>query len=241
MAVAAASAAGVALGAGAAQAADAIEGSWLFENGQVLVEATSPGTFKGTVVKPTRFTACTHPVGEAMWAMTGTNLSFKGTHVWYRNDCSQDPGGESVWNITSTDPAHYTMRFCTVNPGGGPPTFDPAGNPVGATRCLDLKRVLPPQPVPAFASVVRLPPTPAKCRHSRSIRLRLIAPKADPLRRATVRVTHRRLRVITGSRLAKAVNLRRLPPGRYTVNVTATTASGRVIQGERPYRSCPRR
>lgn len=241
VAVAAATAVGLTAGAGtgAARAADAIEGSWLYESGQVLVEMVSPGTFKGTVVKPTRFTACTHPVGELMWQITGSNLSFKGTHVWYRNDCSQDPGGESTWTITNTNPASYAMRFCTVTPGGGPPTFDPSGQPAGATRCLDLERTLPPQPTPTFAAVVPLAPG-AKCRRSRTMRLRLRIPKADPLVRTTIRITGRRTRIVKGSRLAKTITLRRLSRSRYTVRVTATTASGRVLEGSRRYRRCPR-
>ena len=97
-------------------------------------EATGPGTFKGTVVKPTRFTACTHPIGQLMWQISGAGAAYAGTHIWYHSDCSEDPGGQSTWQITSTDPANYTLRFCTVAPGGGPPTFDPAGAPTLLSR-----------------------------------------------------------------------------------------------------------
>jgi hypothetical protein len=242
--VVAASATAVALAA-PAQAADQIEGSWLFESGEVLVEATGPGTFKGTVVKPTRFTACTHPVGQVMWQISGAGASYSGTHIWYHSDCTEDPGGQSTWLITSTDPANYTLRFCTVQPGGGPPTFNPPGNPAGtptgATRCHDLERTLPPQPAPTFTSVVSLPKQTRKCRSRRHFRIRLREPKADPLVRATVQVTGKRVRVLVGRRLTAPVDLRNLPKGRYTVKIVATTASGRVIQGTRRYRTCARR
>ena len=225
-----------------AQAADQIEGSWLFENGEVLVQATGPGTFKGTVVKPTRFTACTHPVGQAMWQINGTGASYAGAHVWYSSACDEQPGGQSTWQITSTDPANYTLRFCTVAPGGGPPTFDPpgdpAGTPTGDTRCHDLKRILPPQAAPTFKSVVSLPKATRKCRSRRNFRIRLRAPKADPLVRATVSVNGKRVRVVVGSRLTAPVDLRNLPKGRYTVKIVATTASSRVVQGTRKYRTC---
>ena len=221
-----------------AQAADQIEGSWLFENGEVLVQATGPGTFKGTVVKPTRFTACTHPVGQAMWQINGAGASYTGTHVWYGSACDEQPGGQSTWQITSTDPANYTLRFCTVAPGGGPPTFDPAGTPTGDTRCHDLKRILPPQAAPTFKSVVSLPKATRKCRSRRNFRIRLREPKADPLVRATVSVNAKRVRVVVGSRLTAPVDLRNLPKGRYTVKIVATTASSRVIQGTRKYRTC---
>jgi hypothetical protein len=236
--------AALAWAAGAAQAAEPIEGSWLFQEGEVLVEATGPGAFKGTVVKPTRFAACPHPAGERMWQISGSGTAYTGTHIWYRPDCSPDPGGQSTWTITSTDAANFTLRFCTARPGTGAPTFDAAGNPTGATTCLDLKRVLPPQPKPTFERVVSLPKESRKCRSRRNFRIRLREPKADPLVRATVHVNGKRVKVLAGKRLTAPVDLRGLPKGRYTVKIAATTASGRVIKGTRRYRTCtpkPRR
>jgi hypothetical protein len=228
-----------------APAADQIEGSWLFESGEVLVEATGPGTFKGTVVKPTRFTACTHPVGQVMWQIAGAGANYAGAHIWYTSECAENPGGQSTWLITSTAPANYTLRFCTVMPGGGPPTFDPPGNPAGTptggTRCHDLMRTLPPQPAPTFTSVVSMPKQTRKCRSRRNFRIRLREPKADPLVKATVRVNGKRVRVLSGKRLTAPVDLRNLPRGRYTVKIVATTASGKVVQGTRRYRTCVRK
>src|SRR5919201_506455 len=173
MACAVAAGATVVAFAAPARAADQIEGSWLFENGEVLVEATGPGTFKGTVVKPTRFTACTHPVGQVMWQIAGSGGNYSGTHIWYTSECAENPGGQSTWLITSTDPANYTLRFCTVVPGGGPPTFDPPGNPAGTptggTRCHDLMRTLPPQPRRARSSRERADTAPAS-RSASSVR-----------------------------------------------------------------------
>jgi hypothetical protein len=242
LAAAGATVAGMAMWAGMAQAAEPIEGSWLFENGEVLVEATGAGALKGTVVKPTRFTACTHPAGEVMWQIRGTGASYTGTHTWYHIDCSEDPGGLSTWAITSTDPANFRLRFCTSTPGAGPPTFDASGNPTSRTRCHDLRRILPPQPTPTFSSVVSLPKTTGKCRSRRTFRIRLREPKADPLVRATVHLNGRRVKVLVGARLTAPVDLRRLPKGRYTVKIAARTASGRLIKGNRRYRTCaPRR
>jgi hypothetical protein len=240
LAVAGATVLGVGAGAGAVYAAQPIEGSWLFQNGEVLVEPIGAGTFKGTVVKPTRFIACTHPAGQVMWSINGSAMSYTGTHVWYHSDCSVDPGGLSTWTITSTDPANFTLRFCTVRPGGGPPSFDPAGNPTGATSCHDLKRILPPQPKPTFNRVVSLPKATRACRSRRSFRIRLREPKADPLVRATVDVNRRRVRVVVGARLTAPVDLRGLPRGRYIVKIVATTVSGRVLVGFRTYRTCAR-
>jgi hypothetical protein len=227
--------------AGPARAAELIEGSWQFESGEVLVQATGPGTFTGTVVKPTQFATCPHPAGQQMWQINGGGMSYTGTHVWYGADCSEQPGGESTWTITSTDPANFTLRFCTVAVGGGPPTFDPAGNPLAGTICNDLKRLLPPGPKPTFNSVVSLPKETSKCRSRRDFRIRLRGPKTDPLVRATVHVNDLQVRVLVGARLTAPVNLRGLPKGRYTVKIVATTASGRVIRGTRKYRTCARK
>jgi hypothetical protein len=224
-------------GAGAARA-DLIEGSWLFESGQVLVQATGPGAFQGTVVKATQFATCPHPVGQRMWQISGSGMSYTGTHIWYHDDCSENPGGQTTWTITSTDPANFTLRFCTVTPGDGPPMFDPSGNPLPGTNCHDLKRLLPPQPAPTFNTVVSLPKATGKCRSRRNFRIRLRQPKADPLVRATVKVNGRQVKVVTGARLTAPVDLRGLPKGRYTVKIAATTATGRLIQGTRKYRTC---
>jgi hypothetical protein len=239
MACAAAAAASVVALAAPARAADQIEGSWLFENGQVLVEATGPGAFKGTVVKPTRFTACTHPVGQVMWQISRAGGAYVGTHIWYTSECVENPGGQSTWQITSTDPADYALRFCTVAPGGGPPTFDPAtGIPTGVTRCHDLERILPPQAAPTFRGVVSLPKSTRTCRGRRTLRIRLREPRADPLVSVIVAVNGKRVRSVKGKRLAAPVHLRNLPRGRYAVEVVATTATGRVLQGTRHYRTC---
>jgi hypothetical protein len=231
----------IAAGAGPARAVEAIEGSWLFDSGEVLVQATGPGTFTGTVVKPTQFATCPHPAGQQMWQISGSGLSYTGTHVWYGQDCTEKPGGAATWTITSTDPANFTLRFCTVTPGGGPPAFDASGNPLAGTICNDLKRLLAPAPPPSFNAVVSLPKQTRTCRSRRAFRIRLREPKADPLVRATVQVNGRQVRVLAGTRLTAPVNLQGLPTGRYTVKIVAKTASGRVIQGTRRYRTCARK
>ena len=233
-------AATIAAGAGPARALEPIEGSWLLGSGEVLVQATGPGNFTGTVVKPTQFSAtCPNPVGQQMWQINGGGVSYTGTHIWHGEDCSEKPGGQSTWMITSTDPANLTLRFCTAMPGSGPPLVDAAGNPLAGTQCHDLTR-FPAVPKPKFDTVVSLPKQTRKCRSRRDFRIRLREPKADPLVRATVQVKGRQVRVLAGKRLTAPVNLRDLPKGRYAVKIVATTASGSVIQGTRHYRTCAR-
>ncbi len=100
----------------AAQAYDPVEGTWNFSGGAVLVEATGAGTFKGTVVKPTRFATCIHPVGQLMWKMSSTPPDYTGTHDWYHDDCSVSPGGKAAWHLTTKD-GGPALLFCTNVPG----------------------------------------------------------------------------------------------------------------------------
>src|SRR3712207_4544302 len=64
---------------------DALEGSWSFEGGEVLVTAGADGALSGTVVRATRFSPCPHPVSEVMWRFAppaaGSAVRW-GTHQW---------------------------------------------------------------------------------------------------------------------------------------------------------------
>lgn len=134
-----------AAGASAATAPAPIEGTWNFQNGQVAVEQTGTNIFQGTVVSPTSFSGCEHPVGQVIWQMQGSGTSYTGTHVWFKGGCAPNPGGESTWNITDTSPSQFTMTFCTAGPGTGPP--DPSATPthqVGSTLCYALTRNVAP-------------------------------------------------------------------------------------------------
>ena len=111
----------------------------------MLVQATSTGSYTGTVVDPIDFAGCSHPVGQVMWTLGGTGTSYTGTHVWVNaNTCGPLPGGQSTWTITSTS-SQYTLTFCTARPGSG--AVDPSatpGHPAGTTLCYDLTRALAP-------------------------------------------------------------------------------------------------
>jgi hypothetical protein len=148
------------LGASSAQAAtQPIEGTWNLSQGKVLVQAQPDGSFSGTVVQPVGFAGCIHPVGQVIWSIQGSGLSYTGTHVWFNSKCGPNPGGQSTWKISNADPTKLTMIFCTAHPGDGPP--DPsatAAKPVGATDCFTLSRALAPGQTPA-APVDTAPPT----------------------------------------------------------------------------------
>lgn len=132
-----------ALAPAAARAAEPIEGTWNYQGGRVLVEASGPGAYKGTVTSRTRFLDCDHPVGERMWDMTGQGARYTGTHRWFGPPgCTPAPGGAATWKLREADD-RLLLDFCTAPPGQGEPV--PA-NP--ATRCSTLYRTKPPVPSP---------------------------------------------------------------------------------------------
>ena len=128
----------------AAAAGEPVEGTWHYSGGVVLVESAGPGSFRGVVVRTTRFGTCAHPAGERMWTVSGTGTAYSGTHQWFSQaDCAPQPGGLASWTVRE-DGERYVLRFCTAPPDAGAP--DPAK---AETVCSDLERAKPssrPQP-----------------------------------------------------------------------------------------------
>ncbi len=117
-------------------AAEAIEGTWSFGGGAVLVTATGPTTFVGVVTQATTFDICKHPVGQRMWEIRGSGSSYTGTHVGFHNaDCSPYPGFRATWDVSETS-SSFTARFCW---------FAPEGN----SACSTLERLKPPTQAPS--------------------------------------------------------------------------------------------
>ena len=86
------------------------------------------------------------------------------------------------------------------------------------------------------------PTTARRCVSRRNFRIRLRRPRGQRLRRATVYVNGKRVRVVRGRRLRARVNLRGLPRGTFTVRVEAVTTRGKRFREVRRYRTCtPRR
>lgn len=87
------------------------------------------------------------------------------------------------------------------------------------------------------AAIIKLPSAKA-CVSRRSLRIRLVRPKETALVSAVVLVNGRRVKTVKRSRITAPVNLKGLPKGRFTVKITATTADGRTVTGQRRYRTC---
>ena len=81
-------------------------------------------------------------------------------------------------------------------------------------------------------------PSSRSCRSRRDFTIRLRRPAVGRIRSARVYVNGKRVRVLRGRRLRARVDLRGLPPGRYTVRVVVITTRGKRIVEKRRYKTC---
>jgi hypothetical protein len=227
-----------------------IEAVWSFSGGQVAVQPAGDGSFRGTVIRETRFADCPHPVGEVMWL--GMRLQpdgqYFGGHQWFRtSDCTPLPTrGNTAFRVLTRPDGSRFLRVCFAAPERPDlqPTIAPDGTSANTTTsCNDSDFVSPPSATPPrFVDVVKLPAPRGRgrnrCVSRRNFRIRLREPRGDALASAMVFVNGRRVRVVRGERLTARVDLRGLPKGRYTVRIVARTVLGRTIQGKRRYRTC---
>lgn len=233
--------------AGAAQAAADIEGVWSFSGGQVAVQAQPDGTFKGIVIRVTRFAECPHPVGELMWdgvRATGDG-SYWGAHQWFNtSDCSYIARGNTAFRVLATPEGQTFLRVCFSPPEN--PESQPKIAPDGTStdvlrRCADsdLVSALAATP-PKLANIATLPRQTKRgsCRRSRSLKLRLREPNADALSSVSIFVNGRRVERRNAQDAAGPLTLTHVPRGRARVRITAQTVLGHTITGQRTYRIC---
>ena len=124
-----------------ADATSNIEGVWSFNGGQIAVQPLPNGTFAGTVVVETKFTNCTHPVGQQIWTgMTPQpDGSYWGLHVWYEESkpgsCEEDPvRGPTAWRVLQEPDGSSYLHVCFSTPGTSQPTIATNGAPKGSSE-----------------------------------------------------------------------------------------------------------
>jgi hypothetical protein len=235
--------------AGSARATSTIEGVWSFNGGKVAIQTLPNGAFAGTVVAPTAFAQCPHPVGEQMW----TNLrrqpdgSYWGLHQWYfEGSCVANPQlGLTAWRVLAAAGGSRFLRVCFSSPGSVQPTIAADGTSAHVTYgCVDSALVAP---LPAsagslaFARAVRLPSA-RRCFSRRAFKIHLRDPANDPLKRVVVTLGGQQIAVERrAGRIAATVNLKGLPKGTFTVRIRALTVLGHRLSGSRTYHTCVRR
>lgn len=132
--------------------------------------------------------------------------------------------GAQAFSVTATDKAG--------NEASGSSAWSVVPRAAEAGRPPD-----PPAGAPPSTAAATLPSS-RRCVSRRRFRIRLRAPRGDPLTSARVFVNGKRVKVLRGNRLTAPIDLRGLPKGRFRVKVTATTRSGRALTSTRKYRTC---
>jgi hypothetical protein len=84
-------------------------------------------------------------------------------------------------------------------------------------------------------------PSARSCVSRRHFRIRLRIPKGVAVREARVFVNNKRVAVRKGKRLTAPVDLRGLPKGRFTVKIQILVADGRIVSGQRRYKTCAKK
>ena len=238
-------------------AAASIKGVWSFKGGRVAVHPVSGGGLAGTVVSPIRFADCDHVAGERMWTDVGKrdDGSYWGLHQWFfPADCSRDPMlGPSAWRVL---PAHRGssrwlekhgrkkfLRVCYSSPGSGlQPTISRRGEVEDATYgCFDSALVTTRLRAP-FHRYFRFL---SNRRCIKRLKIRVFHNPNDPVRKIRVDLrggkVERRAKVRRwGGNTYVVLGKRRIPRGRFAVQVRIRTVLGHRYQGKRSYRSCGR-
>jgi uncharacterized delta-60 repeat protein len=95
-----------------------------------------------------------------------------------------------------------------------------------------------PAPAPVAAQSSNPLPVAKSCVSRRSFKIRLRIPRGAKATKATVKVNGKQVKVITGSRLRAAIDLRGLPKGKSKVSITVKLTDGSTLTGARTYRTC---
>lgn len=242
------------LGTGTAVAANPIEGVWSFNAGKIAIQAGPGGTFSGTVVDPTKFTQCTHPVGEEVWSEMREQAdgSYWGLHRWYfaTEECIPNPSlGLTAWRVlTSSSGAHF-LRVCFSEPGStSQPTIAPNGTAAHDTfGCSDsaLVSALPTVTQKDVGRYLRLPGN-GTCVRRAKLTIRIRDPENDPFVDLAVTLrsgaVHRTAKLSHRKRTTVAkLSLRGISSASFTVTVRATTALGEHLVRKRTYSVCARK
>lgn len=158
-----------------------------------------------------------------------TQNGYEGPTTWFSNvspDSSSGqvnfspalaPGSSTYFSLEAPPSAQALMVGPAVSSGPAalPPAFGPGG-------------------------VIGIPSA-KKCLSRRAFRIRVRKRSGLRYEEAIVRVNHKRVGVLKGRRLTAPIDLRGLPLGVFTVQITVITTDGRIINGTRRYHTCTRK
>jgi hypothetical protein len=239
------------VGVATAAPTSSIEGVWSFNGGQIAIQPEGNGKFEGIVVQPTKFATCTHPVGQKIWKeMTPqADGSYWGFHQWYQSNeeagtCVENPVlGPTAWRVVSEPNGSSYLRVCLSSPGTSQPSIPPGSPGVHDTYGCQSSGLTAPLASSAagnFEQVVSLP-SDKKCVSGREFDIHIHDPEYDPFKSGVVTLRGHKVKVKVvhgGSTYIATINLKGLPPGAFTVTISAITVRGEHLSGSRTYHTC---
>ncbi len=139
-----------------------IEGVWSFSGGSVAIQRLPNGTFRGTVVTPTMFSSCAHPVGQVMWTEITPQAdgSYWGFHEWYQgSQCKVVPvPGPSAWRVLHSSAGSRYLKACFSLPGTSQPKIAIDGSETEATySCVNSAPLASVPTTASFGNSITLP------------------------------------------------------------------------------------
>jgi hypothetical protein len=214
---------GVASAGASSSSSSGIEGVWEFSGGQIAIQQTSPGTFTGTVVVPTKFAECTHPVEQKIWTemKLQPDGSYWGLHQWYQGypACNLDPTlGKTAWRLLSGANGTYYLRVCLSAPSNNlQPTIAADGAPYEPSEyaayhvtygCFKSELTAPLPTTSGTTSTgtdtgksgvagskesLTFSPSNKKCLSLRLFKIHLLEPQYDPLKTVSITIGGRKI------------------------------------------------
>jgi hypothetical protein len=122
-----------------------------------------------------------------------------------------------------------------VSVSAAPVAASPPPAPVGSAPAPAPAPTL--VPLPGASKVIALPSS-RRCASRRKFRIRLRQISGLKYVSAAVFVNGKRVKLVRGRRLTAPVDLRGLPPGRFSAKIVVNTDDGRKLTGKRRYRTC---
>jgi len=261
---------GVASAGASSSSSSGIEGVWEFSGGQIAIQQTTPGTFTGTVVVPTTFAECVHPVEQKIWTemKLQPDGSYWGLHQWYQGYpiCKLDSTlGKTAWRVLSGSNGTYYLRVCLSAPSNNlQPTIAADGAPYGPSEyaayhvtygCFksELTALLPTTSgttstgtgksgVAGSKESLTFSPSNKKCLSLRLFKIHLLEPQYDPLKTVSITIGGRKFASThKGDYVVAALDLKGLPKGAFTVKIKATTVLGNHLSDSRTYHTCAKK
>lgn len=148
-------------------------------------------------------------------------------------DCDESEGGPSSVDQRGKPRPGIPGKGCDIGAYEyqEPPTVSPS--PQEEPKKEEPKKEEPKKEVLSVKIV-----SPAQCASQRDITIHIQNVKQLGIVSAVVSIDGKDKRTLTGKHLTTAINLRGLPKGTFTVEIVASTRSGRTLKGKRVYHTC---